>query len=989
MAATFTFGRFTPPIPFSASDQQKIDASITQTITIKLEDYPVGYEMVKARVDWTGSALDIDRVVEFRWYNEDTNELLFTWQGTFLAGWVWAWMESWIGHKDSGEIDRPGNYIVQIFSPGLFSKEIRFTVTAELPPEPEPEYPKTISRGPYSFTANNSNEETQIKEFLGIEPAGDDLDVWLSKKDTAGIQQWLNYWGNIWEDLGRGDLFSFTTAKAKEYFDKLEEEESGIFIELFKTNFAGALTLLPNLSQFVINTALESLIRNFESRVEDFADYLADRFLADYPEYSILRGEKKGSLTLLGIFMIVGSIIGFGTLVNWLRKELPEPAGMAVWASIEAEDWETANAANQKYRKFINVANTWIISTMGWLNPFIKSYFDKNRDSQLASADTYQKLIDSELAIKTGTLTINPTPADAKVSVSGQIPVTGVYSAEIEAGIYSATISKFGFKSESKALEVIADEETTWNPILSEEEVPPPLKAKLIISVEPSDADIEVANYPEINSPGEYEVDAGSYTIDFTKEGYESVRRTIYINQGEIKVVSVILKEIEPLPPPEELEGQLIISVIPSDAIIEVAGITEITIPGTYILNPGSYDIKASKEGFITQTKRAYVNEGKITAVAFILEEVEIPPEIPSKATMEIISDPSDADVYINGEFKWTTTPYTIVLDAGTYILRLQKEGYYPQEASVTLGEGDEVEVPFLLSEIPVSEIPPEPYIPQTYYYPTYEPATPYIPEISLTPYSQVPAYDYSTLYPEAKPYVPYEAPAPVLEKELLINIETTDVKPWEGRIYSIAFQDLSTPGAEPWVLINDNEEELIRGFLGIFDEIAPEKLIGFKLTFDHRFIFAKMMLYRIQNKSFKDIEMLDVKQIMDQVQEKFVYFPSKIGTLDNWGKMLLGKGKYGTQETMLKRYISGDFEYVKAFQLRQLELTKGLYDLTRFCGLESFSAPISALPPALSLGLAPGIEEIPSLPNVKKCPNCLAEQPIDAKVCDICGQQI
>ena len=443
MAATFTFGRFTPPIPFSASDQQKIDASITQTTIIKLEDYPVGYEMVKARVDWTGSALDIDRVVEFRWYNEDTNELLFTWQGTFLAGWVWAWMESWIGHKDSGEIDRPGNYIVQIFSPGLFSKEIRFTVTAELPPEPEPEYPKTISRGPYSFTANNSNEETQIKEFLGIEPAGDDLDVWLSKKDTAGIQQWLNYWGNIWEDLGRGDLFSFTTAKAKEYFDKLEEEESGIFIELFKTNFAGALTLLPNLSQFVINTALESLIRNFESRVEDFADYLADRFLADYPEYSILRGEKKGSLTLLGIFMIVGSIIGFGTLVNWLRKELPEPAGMAVWAAIEAEDWETANEANKRYKTFIRVANTWIISTMGWLNPFIKSYFDKNRDAQLASADTYQKLIDAELAVKTGLLVIRPIPPDAKVSVAGEIPTTGTFSKELTPGSYDWIVSKY------------------------------------------------------------------------------------------------------------------------------------------------------------------------------------------------------------------------------------------------------------------------------------------------------------------------------------------------------------------------------------------------------------------------------------------------------------------------------------------------------------------------------------------------------------------
>ncbi|GAH80188.1 unnamed protein product, partial [marine sediment metagenome] len=53
-------------------------------------------------------------------------------------------------------------------------------------------------------------------------PPGDDLDTHMSKLDRTGIQDWLDYWGKIWSDLGRGDLFSFTGSKAKEYFDKLE-----------------------------------------------------------------------------------------------------------------------------------------------------------------------------------------------------------------------------------------------------------------------------------------------------------------------------------------------------------------------------------------------------------------------------------------------------------------------------------------------------------------------------------------------------------------------------------------------------------------------------------------------------------------------------------------------------------------------------------------------------------------------------------------------
>ena len=145
------------------------------------------------------------------------------------------------------------------------------------------------------------------------------------------------------------------------------------------------------------------------------------------------------------------------------------------------------------------------------------------------------------------------------------------------------------------------------------------------------------------------------------------------------------------------------------------------------------------------------------------------------------------------------------------------------------------------------------------------------------------------------------------------------------------------------------------------------------------------MMNYRIQNKAFKDIDLRDIKQIMDQVKEEFVYFPSKRGTLDDWGKMLLGKGKYGSQELMLKKYISGDFEYVKNFQLRQLEITKGIYDLSRFVGLES----LSSLPTSPSPIETPTYNETSPLPQVKKCPNCLAEQSISAETCDICGTKL
>ena len=131
MAFTYTFGRFDPPVPFTASDSQKIAAPITETTTINLEDYPIGYEMVKARVNYSGSALDKDYNVVFRWENLTSGSLLFAYQFTVKKGWNNFWVTSWIGHKAVGEIDAPGSYGVHIWAEGLFSKIITFTVAEE------------------------------------------------------------------------------------------------------------------------------------------------------------------------------------------------------------------------------------------------------------------------------------------------------------------------------------------------------------------------------------------------------------------------------------------------------------------------------------------------------------------------------------------------------------------------------------------------------------------------------------------------------------------------------------------------------------------------------------------------------------------------------------------------------------------------------------------------------------------------------------------
>lgn len=495
----------------------------------------------------------------------------------------------------------------------------------------------------------------------------------------------------------------------------------------------------------------------------------------------------------------------------------------------------------------------------------------------------------------------------------------------------------------------------------------------LIIRPTPTDSKVSVEGLFSTTGIFNREIVVGSYSFTVSKFGFISDTGTAIVEEGKTTDISITLnKEVEGIIPPEEVKGKLIIEVVPADAIITVAGQDEITTAGEFELTPGSYGVKAEKEGFEPRTQTAFVRTDQDAKVSFVLKEITppeepepaIPPIVPTQATITITSTPTNAEVYINGEFTFTTTPYTVLLDKGNYIIRVQKDGYFPLEIEVEIEEGETDEIPFALNLIPPDAPPRDPFIPFTPVLPT----------------------GFETLFPPIQAPLLFQETAPPPEKELLINIETTDLKPWKGRIYSIALQDLSLPGTEPLILVNDNEEELISQFLDIFNQINPDKLIGFKLSFDHRYIFNKLMLYRLKSNKFAAIKLKDVKQLMDQVKEEFVYFPDKTGKLDDYGKELLGKGKFGSQKDILTQFLAKNFDYVKAFQERQLEITQGLYQLFRFSSSESFSSHIPTGSSHESGHETTIKEESVNSSGQNQCENCLAFNPLDAKDCIVCG---
>ena len=77
---------------------------------------------------------------------------------------------------------------------------------------------ETISRGPYSFIAHTSYEVSILKNFLGIDPAGVDMDSYLRNLSPFQIHEWRDGYFHLFSNfVDKLSLITFLQAKHDQY----------------------------------------------------------------------------------------------------------------------------------------------------------------------------------------------------------------------------------------------------------------------------------------------------------------------------------------------------------------------------------------------------------------------------------------------------------------------------------------------------------------------------------------------------------------------------------------------------------------------------------------------------------------------------------------------------------------------------------------------------------------------------------------------------
>ena len=270
--------------------------------------------------------------------------------------------------------------------------------------------------------------------------------------------------------------------------------------------------------------------------------------------------------------------------------------------------------------------------------------------------------------------------------------------------------------------------------------------------------------------------------------------------------------------------------------------------------------------------------------------------------------------------------------------------------------------------------------------------------EISQSTYFPADYYDfYNYVLP---PFIPQFDPLPEFEaptRELIINIETTAVKPWEGRIVCIGVLDPNAVAPEALNFIRETELETLDDFLEWYEAMDYPVLIGYNVSFDYRFIYVACQKYRRNAPKFMEAELLDIMQQQKQVKQAFVYGNNPTGTLQNWADYALGIPAYASQKQMYVWIKEKNIEEITNFNADKLAKTYYLWVLDKVVAGTIPQAAVLARPGIEAGAAAAGTSSPTPLQTAEvvlvACPNCMQRQNMlktDKVIqCEVCGTNI
>ncbi len=190
--------------------------------------------------------------------------------------------------------------------------------------------------------------------------------------------------------------------------------------------------------------------------------------------------------------------------------------------------------------------------------------------------------------------------------------------------------------------------------------------------------------------PVSVELSPGRHRVVVTREGYHELSRWVELSGGQTYTTEVALR---PVPPPQ---GEILVAADVSGAQILLDGTPVGTTPTIVEAEPGDHTLEIRSEGLEPHSQVVTVTAGERITV-----NVTLRPERPPGGTLLVLTQPSGAQVLVNGEERGTSPLTLEEIPPGTHIVEVRREGYQDGRETVEVTEGRQASVSIDLEEIP------------------------------------------------------------------------------------------------------------------------------------------------------------------------------------------------------------------------------------------------------------------------------------------------
>ncbi|WP_297489633.1 PEGA domain-containing protein [Thermococcus sp.] len=197
-----------------------------------------------------------------------------------------------------------------------------------------------------------------------------------------------------------------------------------------------------------------------------------------------------------------------------------------------------------------------------------------------------------------------------------------------------------------------------------------------------------------------YRIPVGIHEVVVKKNAYVPAAYAVQIKANELKTLNVVLVPAT---------GKLTVNSNPSGAEVYIDGKKVGTTPlRNYTIPEGIHEVAIRKAGYAERAYAISIKYGELKVLNVTLS--------PEMGKLTVKSNPSGAEVYVDGKKVGTTPLENYTVTAGTHEITLIKDGYQNFTKTVTVNPGEEASITAVLTPAkPSAQATASSGIPKTY----------------------------------------------------------------------------------------------------------------------------------------------------------------------------------------------------------------------------------------------------------------------------------